>query len=103
MATPIIPWLGGKRRLAKPIFEKFPAHTCYVEAFAGAAPGGAGHRLHRRRRRGKPGAGAVILEPELRGKAAGDRHSQAVLMLGYGPFKATLRAGLSRIRLSQTK
>jgi DNA adenine methylase len=37
MATPIIPWLGGKRRLAKPIFEKFPAHTCYVEAFAGAA------------------------------------------------------------------
>lgn len=37
MATPIIPWIGGKRRLAKPIFEKFPAHTCYVEAFCGAA------------------------------------------------------------------
>lgn len=37
MATPIIPWLGGKRRLAKPILEKFPAHSCYVEAFAGAA------------------------------------------------------------------
>lgn len=37
MAIPIIPWLGGKRRLAKPIIEKFPAHTCYVEVFCGAA------------------------------------------------------------------
>lgn len=37
MGTPIIPWIGGKRRLAKPIFEHFPAHTCYVEAFCGAA------------------------------------------------------------------
>lgn len=37
MATPIIPWIGGKRRLAKPILEKFPARTCYVEAFCGAA------------------------------------------------------------------
>jgi len=34
---PIIPWPGGKRRLAKkllPIFENCK-HTCYVEAFAG--------------------------------------------------------------------
>jgi DNA adenine methylase len=37
MAIPIIPWLGGKRRLARPILEKFPAHTGYVEAFCGAA------------------------------------------------------------------
>lgn len=37
MATPIIPWIGGKRRLAKAILDKFPAHTCYVEPFCGAA------------------------------------------------------------------
>lgn len=34
---PIIPWMGGKRRLAPAILEKIPEHTCYVEAFAGAA------------------------------------------------------------------
>lgn len=36
---PIIPWIGGKRRLAKqllPLIENTP-HTCYVEPFAGAA------------------------------------------------------------------
>jgi DNA adenine methylase len=36
---PIIPWVGGKRRLAKqllPLIEG-TAHTCYVEPFAGAA------------------------------------------------------------------
>lgn len=37
MATPVVPWIGGKRRLAKPILELFPAHTCYVEVFCGAA------------------------------------------------------------------
>lgn len=35
--TPIIPWIGGKRRLAKTILPMFPPHTCYVEPFAGAA------------------------------------------------------------------
>lgn len=35
--TPIIPWLGGKRRLADIIIPRFPAHTCYVEVFAGGA------------------------------------------------------------------
>ncbi|ADE10492.1 DNA adenine methylase [Sideroxydans lithotrophicus] len=35
--TPIIPWVGGKRRLAKHIIPMFPAHTCYVEPFCGAA------------------------------------------------------------------
>lgn len=33
----IIPWIGGKRRLAKHILPLFPAHTCYVEPFAGGA------------------------------------------------------------------
>ena len=39
MASPLIPWPGGKRRLAKhllPLFDKRP-HLCYVEPFAGAA------------------------------------------------------------------
>lgn len=34
---PVIPWMGGKRRLAKHILPLFPAHTCYVEPFCGAA------------------------------------------------------------------
>lgn len=34
---PIIPWIGGKARLADQILPIFPAHTCYVEPFAGAA------------------------------------------------------------------
>src|SRR5690348_6716127 len=37
--TPIVPWPGGKRRLAKhilPLIEKSP-HRCYVEPFAGGA------------------------------------------------------------------
>lgn len=37
MSSPIIPWLGGKRRLADRIFPLFPPHQCYVEAFAGGA------------------------------------------------------------------
>jgi DNA adenine methylase len=34
---PIIPWIGGKRRLADRIFPLFPQHECYVEVFAGGA------------------------------------------------------------------
>ncbi len=35
--TPIIPWMGGKRRLAKHLLPMFPEHSCYVELFAGGA------------------------------------------------------------------
>lgn len=37
MAVPIIPWMGGKRRLADILIPRFPPHTCYVEVFAGGA------------------------------------------------------------------
>ncbi|NTX44238.1 DNA adenine methylase [Burkholderia cepacia] len=37
MANPIIPWIGGKRRLADHLIPRFPAHECYVEVFAGGA------------------------------------------------------------------
>ncbi len=36
-AQPIIPWIGGKRRLAEQIIPLFPDHICYVEPFCGAA------------------------------------------------------------------
>ena len=34
---PIIPWMGGKRRIAREIIARLPAHQCYVEPFAGGA------------------------------------------------------------------
>lgn len=37
MSSPIIPWLGGKRRLADKLIPLFPPHECYVEAFCGGA------------------------------------------------------------------
>lgn len=37
MSAPIIPWLGGKRRLADRLIPLFPSHECYVEVFAGGA------------------------------------------------------------------
>jgi len=37
MHHPIIPWIGGKRRLAKHLLPIFPPHECYVEPFCGAA------------------------------------------------------------------
>ncbi len=37
MVQPIIPWIGGKRRLAETLLSRFPQHTCYVELFAGGA------------------------------------------------------------------
>lgn len=33
----LIPYFGGKSRLAKTIIARFPEHQCYVEVFAGAA------------------------------------------------------------------
>ena len=37
MTNPIIPWIGGKRRLSELLLSRFPAHSCYVEVFAGGA------------------------------------------------------------------
>lgn len=37
MSKPVIPWIGGKRRLAKYLLPMFPSHTCYCEPFCGAA------------------------------------------------------------------
>ena len=36
-ALPVIPWIGGKRRLAKHLLPLFPPHRCYVEPCCGAA------------------------------------------------------------------
>ena len=36
-AQPIIPWIGGKRRLADRLIPLFPPHSCYVEVFCGGA------------------------------------------------------------------
>lgn len=33
----LVPWMGGKRRLAKHLIPLFPEHQCYVELFAGGA------------------------------------------------------------------
>ncbi|MGP3123380.1 DNA adenine methylase [Serratia marcescens] len=37
MANTVIPWVGGKRKLAKRLLPLFPEHTCYVEPFCGGA------------------------------------------------------------------
>lgn len=37
MSAPIIPWIGGKRRLADRLIPLFPPHECYVELFCGGA------------------------------------------------------------------
>lgn len=35
--SPIVPWMGGKRRLADKLIPLFPPHECYVEVFCGGA------------------------------------------------------------------
>lgn len=37
MAKPLVPWIGGKRKLADHILPLFPEHQCYAEPFSGAA------------------------------------------------------------------
>jgi DNA adenine methylase len=37
VSAPIIPWIGGKRRLADRLIPLFPPHECYVELFCGGA------------------------------------------------------------------
>ena len=37
VTNPIIPWIGGKRRLADRLIPLFPPHECYVEVFCGGA------------------------------------------------------------------
>jgi DNA adenine methylase len=37
LALPVIPWIGGKRRLADRLIPLFPPHECYVEVFCGGA------------------------------------------------------------------
>lgn len=37
MSKPLVPWPGGKRKLAKHILPLLGEHRCYVEPFAGAA------------------------------------------------------------------
>ena len=37
MSKPILPWMGGKRYLAKQILPLFKPHTTYVEPFCGGA------------------------------------------------------------------
>ena len=37
MSKPIIPWIGGKRRLARHILPLFGDHRCYCEPFCGGA------------------------------------------------------------------
>lgn len=36
-ALPIIPWMGGKRRLVPDLLPLLPPHECYIELFTGGA------------------------------------------------------------------
>ena len=49
MSAPIIPWIGGKRRLADRLIPLFPPHECYVELFCGGAARSLRPPSHQRR------------------------------------------------------
>lgn len=61
MSKPILPWMGGKRRLAKKIIPLFQPHTTYVEPFCG-------------------GAAIFFLKEPSKVEVINDRHSELVTL-----------------------
>ncbi|MCB8889914.1 DNA adenine methylase [Vreelandella malpeensis] len=61
MSKPLIPWMGGKRRLAKQIIPLFEPHTTYVEPFCG-------------------GAAIFFLKEPSKVEVINDRHSELVTL-----------------------
>ncbi|RUR43384.1 DNA adenine methylase [Vreelandella populi] len=61
MTKPILPWMGGKRRLAKQIIPLFQPHTTYVEPFCG-------------------GAAIFFLKEPSKVEVINDRHSELVTL-----------------------
>ena len=45
-SRPIIPWMGGKRRLAKHLLPLFPDHSCYIVSTHSRSKAAATNRAH---------------------------------------------------------